>query len=337
MTTQVLLTIDTELTWRHHARGASWRENLRLSYDAAGAGVPYQLEVLQRHGLKACFFVDPMPACVYGLDPIKQMVEPILAAGQEVQLHVHSFWRDLARGCSDDACFELTGFGYPEQLELIETARDLLVAAGAPQPTAFRAGSYAADANTLAALAALGIRYDSSHNGAEPMSALPFDRKLVDPQEHEGVTEIPISQIRRPDGGLRPLQICALSIQEMRAALWHGASRRHNIATIVCHSFELASRDGRRVNKLVRSRFDALCAFLAAHRAILPTADFRTLALEPNRPTAVPLATGRLRTAHRMAEQAWGQARYENPLAGATIVTVPPLIAFEELVALAGL
>jgi len=337
MTTQVLLTIDTELAWRHHARGASWQENLRFSYDGAGAGVPYQLEVLKRHGLKACFFVDPMPALVYGIEPVEQMVAPILAAGQEVQLHLHSFWRDLAQGRSDDARFELTGFGYREQLDLIETARDLLVAAGAPQPTAFRAGSYAADAHTLAALAALGIRHDSSHNGAEPMSRLPFGRELVDPAEHDGVMEIPISQIRRPDGGLRPLQICALSIAEMRAALWHAGSQRHSIATIVCHSFELATRDGRRVNRLVRSRFDALCAFLASHAAILPTADFRTLALDPDRPAAEPLATGRLRTAHRMAEQAWGQARYENPLAGATIVAVPPLVAFEELVALAGL
>ena len=241
---------------------------LRLSYEAAGAGVPYQLEALRRHGLKACFFVDPMPALVYGLDPIRRMVDPILAAGQEVQLHLHSFWRDLAEQRPDDARFELTSFDYADQLKLIESARDLLMAAGAPRPTAFRAGSYAANQDTLAALAALGIDYDSSHNGAEPASQLPFDEALIDPAEFGGVAEIPISQIRRPDGGLRPLQICALSIQEMRAALWHAASQRHRVATIVCHSFELATRDGRRVNKLVRSRFDGLCAFLSAHKTI---------------------------------------------------------------------
>ena len=69
----------------------------------------------------------------------------------------------------------------------------------------------------------------------------------------------------------------------------------------------------------------------------MPTASFAGLSLEPNASPARPLATGRLRTAHRMAEQAWGAARYENPLAGATIVAVPPLVAFEELVTLAGL
>ena len=64
MGTRVLLTIDTELAWRHFARGADWRDNLALSYNPAGVGVTWQLGRLARHGLKACFFVDPMPALV---------------------------------------------------------------------------------------------------------------------------------------------------------------------------------------------------------------------------------------------------------------------------------
>ncbi|MGH6659079.1 MAG: polysaccharide deacetylase, partial [Sphingomicrobium sp.] len=76
MATRVLLTVDTELTWRHFAAGADWRENLALSFDPAGVGVPWQLERLARHGLKACFFVDPMPALVYGIEPVRRMVEP---------------------------------------------------------------------------------------------------------------------------------------------------------------------------------------------------------------------------------------------------------------------
>ena len=131
MATRVLLTIDTELTWRHFARGASWRDNLALSFDPAGVGVPYQLQALRRHALKACFFVDPMPALVDGIDPVRAMIEPILAAGQEVQLHLHSFWHDLAGGRGDSARFELTEFDAAEQRALIATARDLLVEAGA--------------------------------------------------------------------------------------------------------------------------------------------------------------------------------------------------------------
>jgi hypothetical protein len=132
MATRVLLTVDTELIWRHFAAGATWQENFERCYDAAGVGVPYQLETLHHYGLKACFFVDPMPALVYGIEPVKRMVAPILAAGQEVQLHLHSFWRMLAEGHTDGGGFELTCFDYDRQLDLIRTARDLLMLAALP-------------------------------------------------------------------------------------------------------------------------------------------------------------------------------------------------------------
>lgn len=339
MVTRVLLTIDTELSWRHYARGAGWRENLELSYGAAGAGVPYQLEQLARHGLKACFFVDPMPAMLYGLAPVEHMVAPILAAGQEVQLHLHPCWHEIASGRGpEEARFELNQYSPTEQRELIETARDLLIAAGAPAPAAFRAGSYAADRHTLAALAALNIRYDSSHNGAErPTSALPFAAELLDPVRHGRVIEIPVSQIGKADGGLRPLQVCALSSGEMHAALCHAGEHGHRTATIVCHSFELATRDGKRVNKLIRGRFDRLCDFLESQSERLPTARFDELDRITGPRNAQPLPARPLRTAHRMAEQAWGAARYEKPLVGVAMLAAPPIIAIEELVALAGL
>lgn len=319
MATRVLLTIDTELAWRHHVHGAGWRDNLALSFDPAGVGVPYQLEMLRAHRLKACFFVDPMPALVYGLDPVRAMVEPVLAAGQEVQLHLHSFWHDLANGRGDEARFELTAFDAAAQRDLIAAARDLLVDAGAPAPIAFRSGSYAANGNTLDALADVGIRFDSSHNGAEHPwpSALPIDPATIDPVECGGVVEVPVSQIRRTGGGLRPFQLCALSGQEMRAALRHAAREAHPIVTIVGHSFELASRDGRRVNALVRGRFDRLCAFLEAHAAEMPTVTFGELGPMIAARRSQPLPERPLRTVRRLVEQAWGNARYERVGLGA--------------------
>jgi hypothetical protein len=329
MATRVLLTIDTELTWRHFARGADWRENWALSFNPAGVGVPWQLELLARHGLKACFFVDPMPALVYGIEPIRLMVEPILAAGQEVQLHLHPFWWDLAHFRREER-FELTSFDAEEQRGLIETARDLLIQAGAPPPTAFRAGSYAADVDTLDALRALGIFYDSSHNGAEHPwpSALPLHPTLIDPAPAAGVTELPIAQIRRRDGGLRPFQLCALSQGEMVAALRHAAEHQHPLVTIVSHSFELASRDGRRVNRLVRRRFERLCAFLDENRAAMPTMAIGDLPPFPADARSDPLPAQRLRTAQRLAEQAWGNMRYERPAFASALLAAPVLAAW---------
>jgi hypothetical protein len=311
MTTRVLLTIDTELRWDWHLRGASWRENLALSFDPAGVGVSYQLARLAAHGLKACFFVDPMPALLYGIEPIRLMVEPILAAGQEVQLHLHPSWAD-----PKNPVFELTGLDRQRQHELIRTARDLLIEAGAPTPGAFRSGSYAADTATLEALAALGIGYDSSHNGSHhpDPSDLPLDPGRIAPALIDGIVEIPVTQIEQRPGSLRHLQICAVSFGEMRAALLHAADAGHPIVNIVGHSFELAVRGGRRANPLVVRRFEKLCGFLAGQAERMPTAAFSDLADLPLDAEAFPLRSGTLRTASRMAQQAWGNAVYERAL-----------------------
>jgi hypothetical protein len=316
MGTRVLLTVDTELCWGHHARGASWEENLARSFEAAGVGVPWQLRMLSGHGLKACFFVDPMPAEAYGLEPVRRMVEPILAAGQEVQLHLHPCWRALADGAAEGARFELTGFSALQQQELIESARRLLVEAGAPDPVAFRAGSFAADRRTLQALAAAGLTYDSSHNGTchPETSALPLPSSQIAPVELGGIVEIPVTQIEDSPGRLRHLQLCAVSSEEMEAALLHAEAEQHPVVAIVAHSFELASRGGDRPNRALCRRFEKLCSFLAAHADRLPTVHFTDLRDLPLGRKARPLPAQRLRTARRMAQQLWSNALYERAL-----------------------
>ena len=315
MKCRVLLTVDTELTWGHYARGGSWRENFARAYEAAGVGIPYQLGILAGHGLKACFFVDPMPALVYGIEPIRRMVRPILDAGQEVQLHLHSFWHDLAEGRAEPR-YELTDFDPKGQRDLIRAARDLLVEAGAPLPIAFRSGSYAADDSTLDALAALGLRYDSSHNGSHHPwpSALSIAPAQCAPVEHRGIVEIPVSQIEDKVGRLRHLQLCALSSAELRQALLHAARHCHPVTTIVSHSFELASRDGLRPNHALRRRFETLCAFLAEQQDRLPTAHFADFDDLPLDRSAAPLPANALRRADRMVQQLWSNAIYERRL-----------------------
>jgi peptidoglycan/xylan/chitin deacetylase (PgdA/CDA1 family) len=312
MDSRVLITVDTELGWRHYAAGHSWQTNYARSYQAAGVGVPWQLEVLRRHGLKACFFVDPMPALVYGIEPVRRMVEPILEAGQEVQLHLHSFWANIGKG--KDAEFELTAFDKEGQLRLIRQARDLLVEAGAPSPIAFRSGSYAVNDDTIDALAEIGISYDSSHNGSHHPwpSALPLEPAQIAPLDYRGVVEVPVSQIGNGGGKLRHLQVCAASFAELRAGLLHAAERRHPIVTLVSHSFEFATRDGLRPNPLLAARFEQLCAFLAEQRHRLPTMHFIDLGELPLGINAEPLPAAPLRKARRMAEQLWSNARYER-------------------------
>ncbi|NNC73773.1 MAG: polysaccharide deacetylase [Sphingomonadaceae bacterium] len=309
MATRVLLTIDTELTWRHHAPGKGWERNYALSVEPARVGLSYQLAKLRSCGLNACFFVDPMPAAIFGIAPVERMVKTILDAGQEVQLHLHPMWTDTDAGgnASDDTVFELIDHGFERQKALIEQARNWLVAAGAPDPIAFRSGSYAVDDDTMRALAQLGIRYDASHNGCEGPwpSALSLPLDQVAPVEHHGVIELPVSQMRTQSGGLRHMQICAVSLGEMAAGLDHAVANDHPLFMAVGHSFELASRDGKRANAIVKRRFDGLCEILAARSGEIPTshlADLPELRLDME---TEPAPASLIQTGRRMAEQLW--------------------------------
>lgn len=309
MPTPVFLTVDTELAWRHHRAGLPLDQIVERSVDPAGVGLAYQLVRLNEYGLKATFFVDPMPAMTFGLDPIRHMVDAVLAAGQEVQLHIHPNWTGARAGDGGvaHARFEMIEYSPHEQRDLIAGARDLLMAAGAPAPVAYRSGSYSANDDTLAALTALGILYDSSHNGAEHPwpSAIGLPRDQIAPVARNGVIELPVTQIEDRAGSLRPFQICAMSAGEMRAALDHAAANDHGAVTIVSHSFELANRAGTRPAPIHVRRFDALCAMLAARTDDLPTAHFA------DRPDLTlggddrPLGPDVLRTGWRQAQQLW--------------------------------
>lgn len=307
MQTRVLITIDTELTWRHHEAGFGWEDNYTRSVEPAGVGLSYQLAKLAEHGLKACFFVDPMPTVLFGPDPVKRMVETVLDAGQEVQLHLHPMWEGARLDGSKDPAvpFELIDHDLEAQVALIAKARDLLVSAGAPDPIAFRSGSYAANADTLAALARLGIAYDSSHNGCEAPwpSALALPLEQIAPVKLGGVIEIPVSQVLMPRGGFRHLQICAVSIGEMRTALRHAVAKQLPVVTIVGHSFELATRNGLYPNSIVKARFDRLCALLAQRRDTGPTVHFADLADVPLGGSGDPAGVSHFAVAQRMAQQ----------------------------------
>jgi hypothetical protein len=307
MPTPVFLTIDTELMWRHHAAGLATDEIVARSLEPAGVGVAYQLATLARAGLKAVFFVDPMPALVHGLDHVSRVVEAILEAEQDVQLHLHPNW---AGARADDrtahARFELIDYSAHEQRELIAGARDLLVAAGADEPVAFRAGSYAANDDTLTALTRLGIVYDSSHNGAHHPwpSAIRLPSQGFAPSAHRGVIEVPVTLINA-GAGVRHFQLCALSAREMRDALDHAATADHAAVTIVSHSFELANRAGTRANAVHVRRFEALCGMLAARREAMPTTHFGDRPQLRLGRDDRPLGANMLRTRWRQAEQLW--------------------------------
>ena len=318
MATQVFISCDTELSALLYQRGASARANYDASITgrttAGDYGIGWQMDRLEEHGLKGVFFVDPMPALVHGRQIVTDIVGPILSRGHEVQLHVHTEWLDFAptNPFAPLSGHSIADFPADAQKGILALARDLLVDGGAPTPRAFRAGNYGADDNTLHALAGLGIIWDTSLNpaylGQECRISLP--RETINATPHCGVTELPVSTLYDRPGHLRPAQVCALSSREMFALLDHAARTKQAHVMIVCHSFEMLSRDRQRPNRLVMDRYEALCAHVSQHAA-LESGVFSDVKPWETGPAA-HLPPNLLRTGWRYVEQAWAQARYER-------------------------
>lgn len=322
--TRVFITIDTEYSSGfYNGRGPADRaENYARSIACitpdGPAGISHKLALLREYGQKAVFFVDPMPALVWGVAAIEDIVGPIIDAGQDVQLHCHTEWLALAGSAnplvSGHTGHSLADFPFEEQCQLLDYARSTLMAAGAPAPVAFRAGNYGADDNTLRALAEIGIAYDSSHCPALIGSSacrINLGDDVRDPLLHQGVIEVPIGTIGTLGSGQRHAQITALTLSEMVAAIIHARATGRETFTLVSHSFELINRRRLSVNRVVRRRFTGLVKALAT----LPGVESGCYAHTPpslSSPAhpSQPLPASAMRTGMRMAEQMVSNALY---------------------------
>ncbi len=322
MTTRVFITIDTEYSSGLYTgagaadRAENYARSIACITPEGSSGIAHKLDLLKRYGQKAVFFVDPMPALVWGVAAIEDVVGPILAAGQDVQLHCHTEWLGIA-GSANPLPSKAVGtylfdFPFEEQCKVLDYARTTLIAAGAPAPVAFRAGNYGANDDTLRALAAIGIHYDSSHCPALPTGAsrISLGAENRDPVGHLGVIEVPVGAIATLGGGLRHAQITALTLSEMLAAIRHARDTGRDSFTLVSHSFELINRRSQSVNHVVRRRFTGLVKALAGMRRV----ETGTYAAAPPQlrltggNSALPASP--LRTGIRLAEQFVSNALY---------------------------
>lgn len=325
----VFITVDTEVwpqatEWPHVPLSPQVRCEREIDcyfWGGEGSpklGLPFQLETLNAHDLRATFFVDPLFSFALGLEPLRKVVATLKAAGQEIGLHLHPEW------LTDPRMPQLPAFAgpnigdYPEeaQAQLIKVGLARLAEAGAESICAFRAGSWGANAATLRAAARNGIRFDSSLNAcyATSLPDLPDREAFLEPRAIEGLWEFPLTHfLDRPPHGRRPLQVCACSLSEIRYVLEEAHARQWSHVTMVTHSFEFVrtdrlGRDGAAVGprRLLGARFEALCEYLGRHRDRFRTTLFRDIV-----PADLPEARGRApipsntgRTVARWASQA---------------------------------
>lgn len=273
-------------------------------------GLPHTLDVLTAHGLLGVFFVEPLFARRFSLDALKEIVALIEGRQQEVQLHLHTEWVDEAKfALSENSLAKrkyMKEFTLPDQQILIAEGIELLQRAGAGTVNAFRAGSFGFNIDTLLALDANGIGFDSSYNPRTrgPESGLLPGVAVVEPTRFGGLFEYPVTAFNDGTGKLRPVQLTACSYAEMEGLLWQALDQERKAFVIVSHNFELLNEAKSRPDTIVIRRFHRLCAFLDRHRNCFRTRGFRGLTGIDTGKQPRPLTSPLWRTGHRVLEQA---------------------------------
>jgi len=310
----VLISVDTEIwpsSWEAARRSELREDFLRDIHGRTPRGdfgLPFQLRVLQEHGLKASFFVESLSPLVVGDGLLGEIVGMISAAGQEVELHLHPEWLQAASPFPVEYQGPFLG-DYPrEQQELlIREARDRLAPLVSGPVQGFRAGNYGADGRTLQALAGLGFTADTSFNRSylDRGCQLDLAGDLDQPAPLEGLLEVPISNFEDWGGHHRYAGFCNCSHAELTGALALAEQAGWGVFVLVTHSFELLNISRTRPDPLVIRRFERFCRFLGDHAQRFPTRHFRELSARPwpARGPARPLRSPLWKTGLRLGEQ----------------------------------
>jgi peptidoglycan/xylan/chitin deacetylase (PgdA/CDA1 family) len=272
--------------------------------------LPKTLEILNRHGLKGIFFVEPLFAARFGIEHLKTIVCLIRDAGQEIQLHIHPEWTDeITPPIIEDVSRKRQHLSYytlEEQTALIAYAKELLERAGSGPISAFRAGSFAANADTFRALGQNGISYDSSLNRCYPISApdLRQQHEFLSPFETGGVLCFPVTVFSDGFGKERPAQVGACSSGEICDVLLNAMRGGITDFVVLSHNFEMLKPNTAEPDWIVVRRFERLCRFLAENQATYPVVSFSR-----HPPIGVPLRelpkASLAATLRRHIEQIW--------------------------------
>lgn len=276
-------------------------------------GLPFQLKVLADNGLRAVFFVEPLFAARFGAEPLQEIVGLLQGHGHELALHLHTEWVDEAREPLlpgvNQKMQHLKYFDQADQATLLRIGRDMLQAAGVQDIASFRAGSFAFNADTLAALGEVGIPVDASYNATlfGPQSGVAQGETLTRPTTFNGVAEYPMTVFDDGVGGLRHAQITSCSLSELQHILWRSAEQEADACVLLSHNFELMTPSKQREDPIVVKRFERFCRFLDKNRDTFQTstfADTQYSGVPPLREQQPVIRSNRFRTAGRFAQQA---------------------------------
>lgn len=283
-----------------------------------GLGLPFIMDECRRHRIPATFFVETLGITRWGDAGVKRVCGDLLAEGHDVQLHVHPVVARLPGFTDRDDI--LLRHDRPTQERVIGVARDLLAQCTGRPVTAFRAGDFAANRDTLEAMAALGLWIGSNRN-LDRKTSIRSGLNDVFPVRNDWsclgrMVDLPVSALRSPlsclDGTYRHLQVSAVGCGEMTGALERMEQAGYGAAAILTHPGEYF-RPGRRGLVPIlknRDRLGRLLAFLAGRASMRVSVVSACGAQAPGPAQSPPeLAYPLGRTVCRVVEQAVDRLR----------------------------
>ncbi len=271
-------------------------------------GIPRIMDTLEENSLRGTFFIEVF-AALNGFQPaLTETYSQIVKRGHDAQLHlhpIHYYYHLRNEGRLDPGEMPLDkdmigAHPLEKQVEMLQQGILLFQEMIGKTPAAFRAGNFGASGSTLDALDKVGIHFDSSFNAAYLDSACKLDSRgaVNRPWQQGRIWEIPVTTFQTGSwgrGSLKPLNINAVSLWEMKSVLEQAERIGLRTVTFIAHSFSLFKVADLQFGKLkpdhlVLRRLRGLCRFLKenAERFRVVTYSDIDLSSFPGEEKAVP-------------------------------------------------
>lgn len=282
MRTEVCITIDTEFNiggaFTYPDRYTPLAERVvDCPVNGRDEGLGFILETFAKTGVSGTFFVEALNVAYFGDGPMGGIARRILAAGHNVQLHLHPCWltfrnpqwhQMVKTARPNDSC---AGRSYDELAEIVEEGLAAFERWGLPKPIALRAGGLHADLMLYRVTADAGIPIASNiglsiYSPKAPELHLWGGRHWV-----QGVLELPILSYRDFQIGSRPhcrtLTVTGSSWPEFKTLLWQARRAGVSPVVVLTHPFEYVKKRNFRYEDIRRNRINQrrlvnLCRFL---------------------------------------------------------------------------
>jgi len=285
MTLNVGLTFDIEFSINGtfaepETRRPLGRESLLCRMEGREAGIGTILNILNKHDLKATFFIEALQTTWFGDDEMGVIAHQIANQGHELQLHLHPVWllfanpdwRTAVQKTPPVAEIHDSLLARPaeEAHAIIEKGKAVFARWSLPAPTAVRTGSLIMDRALYPVFRDAGMSISSSV-GCGIYQPGASDLNLYSaPRRFDEVMEIPVTSYWGADPLLRRRKrlatIIGMGAREQRALLESAQKSGAPCLVILSHVSEFCSQDDNRMvrpNARTIGKFEQLCGNLA--------------------------------------------------------------------------